>query len=364
MHDRQYARFGSVAVFDMTIASSAGISCRTDQLKDGSMASDAARATIFISLASYCDPLLWWTVRSAWDKAAHPERLSFGVLDQSPSSAPSEFLNGPWFQQLRYAHVLPKYSRGACWARSLVFQMVQEEDYLLQIDSHTLFEKDWDSKLTRTLENVSGESSTGKIVLSTRPFGFEIDSGLNPVTRQYTSDALVLKPREGADFDNDHPILPFEAFVSGQQRPIKGFQVAAGFIFTRGAFVRDVPYDPQLYFHGEEQNLAIRAFTRGWDIWHPNVPPLFHQYKNHKAQQHAMHWDPIFDRERLTPWIELEKASRQRMRELLFDRTLIGTFGLGDVRSLKDFRDLSGIDYELRKICSLADVANDASGPA
>jgi hypothetical protein len=63
-----------------------------------------------------------------------------------------------------------------------------------------------------------------------------------------------------------------------------------------------------------------------------------------------MHWDPVFDRERPTPWLELEKASRQRMRDLLFDRTLTGIFGLGDLRTLKDFRDLSGIDYELKKI--------------
>jgi hypothetical protein len=315
------------------------------------MVRSSATATIFVSIASYCDPLLWWTVRSAWEQSSHPERLVFGILDQSPSESLSENINGPWSsRQLRYMHVLPKNSRGACWARSLVFQMCEDLDYLLQIDSHTHFQKDWDRTLIETLEGISTASGAEKVILSTRPFGFDLDAEKVPITKEYTRKALLLKPRRGVGFDKDHPILPFEAYVSDQERPMRGFQVAAGFIFTRGAFTKDVPYDPQLYFHGEEQNLSIRAFTRGWDIWHPNVPPLFHQYKNHKDQKYPMHWDPIFDRERSVSWLELEKASRARMRELLFDRTLVGIFGLGDLRTLREFREVSGIDYEFREI--------------
>lgn len=309
------------------------------------------QGTIFVSIASFCDPLLWFTVRSAWEKSAHPERLAFGILEQAPSGAPPEVINGPWSQQqLRYLHVLPKRSKGACWARSIVFQMYWEQDYLLQIDSHTLFKENWDLELIKTLEQVSAETGTRKVILSTRPFAFDLDSEGALTTNEYTREALVLNPRQGASFDKDHPILPFDASVSGQERPIRGSQIAAGFLFTRGVFAQEVPYDPELYFHGEEQNLAIRAFTRGWDIWHPNVPPLFHQYKDHKAKRYSMHWDAEYDREREVPWLDLEKASHKRMRELLFDRTLTGVFGLGSVRTLREFSELSGIDYEQRRI--------------
>jgi hypothetical protein len=215
-----------------------------------------------------------------------------------------------------------------------------------------LFQEDWDSKLIQTLEEISSESGTQKIILSTRPFGFDFDSERRLTTKEYTKEALALRPKQGANFDEEHPILPFEAFVSGLERPVKGFQIAAGFIFTRGFFSKEVPYDPQLYFHGEEQNLAIRAFTRGWDIWHPNVPPLFHQYKDHKTQNYTMHWNQTHDRERKVSWTELEKASRERMRALLFDRTLIGAFGLGSTRTLQEFGDLSGIDYERKRLIS------------
>lgn len=310
----------------------------------------ADKARIFVSIASYCDPLLWWTVRSAWEQSYNPERLLFGILDQSPAEAAVESINGPWSGQLRYTHALPKDSGGACWARSLVFEMCDGPDYLLQIDSHTYFQKNWDQTLIDTLERISTESATEKVVLSTRPFGFDLDAELVPTTKEYTRKALLLKPTKGTCFERDHPILPFDAYVSDLERPTRGFQVAAGFIFTRGTFAKDVPYDPQIYFHGEEQNLSVRAFTRGWDIWHPNIPPLFHQYKDHKSQTHSMHWDPIIDRERSVSWFEREKASRRRMRELLFDGTLVGIFGLGDIRTLREFEELSGIDYELKRI--------------
>ena len=38
---------------------------------------------IFVSIASYQDPMLFETLASAYVKAKYPENLTFGVLDQS-----------------------------------------------------------------------------------------------------------------------------------------------------------------------------------------------------------------------------------------------------------------------------------------
>jgi hypothetical protein len=40
--------------------------------------------TIFISVASYCDPLLTFTINGAFNSATFPANLRFGVVDQSP----------------------------------------------------------------------------------------------------------------------------------------------------------------------------------------------------------------------------------------------------------------------------------------
>jgi len=38
------------------------------------------------------------------------------------------------------------------------------------------------------------------------------------------------------------------------------------------------PYDPGLYFHGEELSLAVRDFTHGYDLFHPTRDILWHSY--------------------------------------------------------------------------------------
>lgn len=71
--------------------------------------------TIFVGIASYCDELLWWTVRSAWTTAAHPERLIFGIVEQSPARSADVDINGPWSRQARHIYVVPKDSGDAEW---------------------------------------------------------------------------------------------------------------------------------------------------------------------------------------------------------------------------------------------------------
>ena len=57
-----------------------------------------------------------------------------------------------------------------------------------------------------------------------------------------------------------------------------GYLIAAGCLFTRGSFVKDVPYDQSLYFYGEELSIALRAFTRGYGIYHIPSTPIYHLY--------------------------------------------------------------------------------------
>ena len=40
----------------------------------------------------------------------------------------------------------------------------------------------------------------------------------------------------------------------------------------------NVPYDPTLYFLGEEITLAVRAYTHGYDLFHPSETIVWHEY--------------------------------------------------------------------------------------
>lgn len=102
------------------------------------------------------------------------------------------------------------------------------------------------------------------------------------VHKPTTTQALVHVLKPGATFEADHRVLPFEAHPhagdAAADAVVPGFHLAAGCLFAPGRLVQALPYDPHFYFHGEEQALAVRLFTHGWDIFHTPRLPGYHLY--------------------------------------------------------------------------------------
>lgn len=308
---------------------------------------------IFISIAAFADPFLIFTVQDAMRKAKHPERLVFGIVDQHPFNRRSNLVELPEKPRLRYMHCHPVDSRGVCWARSVVFSLYQDEPYLLQIDSHTLFEEHWDEQLIDQLEGLRPKHT--KPILTNYPYGFEFIDNQPVISIQDSgTTTLVMRPHDESNLTPDNATLRFKSEHVFIREPILGGHIAGGFYFTLGHFVYEVPYDPYLYFHGEEQSLAIRAFTRGWDIL--NIPhiPLYHLYKRPNTEHTNHHWHTSWEQHRDYQWTELQERARQRLVELVYRRSLSGALGLGDARSLQDFAELTGIDYANQRIIDRA----------
>jgi hypothetical protein len=307
---------------------------------------------IFISVAAFCDPYLLHTVSDACLKAKYPENLIFGIVDQHPFNRRHNLTFLPQKPRIRYMHTHPVDSRGVCWARSIAFSLYQNEPYLLQIDSHMLFEQDWDEQLVTQLEALRPRHI--KPILTTYPYGFEfIDDEAKVLINISDKTTLVLRPHPESSLSEDNATLRFRAEHVFKREPIMGCHIAGGFIFTLGRFVNEIPYDPYLYFHGEEQDLAIRAYTHGWDIFHPPHVPLFHLYKLPDTEHQAHHWHPEWDKQRDYQWTILAESAKQRLMDLVYRHKPMGAFGLGNSRSLEDFTNLSGVDYPNR--CLIAD---------
>ena len=158
-------------------------------------------------------------------------------------------------------------------------------------------------------------------------------------------------------FEPDHPVLAFEAHPLDIDRPVPGFHAGAGCLFGPGRIVSEIPYDPWFYFHGEEQALALRLFTHGWDIFHVPALPVHHLYNNAEsgAPPRPMHWDAGQENGRPVSWWSLEQRSRARLAALVAGEDL-GVFGLGRVRSVADYAAFSGIDYASRTLAPHAFV--------
>lgn len=289
---------------------------------------------IFVSIASFMDHQLEETIDSCLDNARFPDKINIAVCDQSKK------FNQTIHDKVKYYTFIDyRSARGPCFARHLLQTIMQDEEYYLQVDSHTLFDKDWDLNLTDHIDNL-GENA----IISTYP----LDHGDDETKKDWTWTLVLDRDQL---FDR-HTYFNTQRGANKSKTIHKGFLLAAGFLFSHRSFVEQVPYDPVFYFSGEEPSLALRAFTHNFDIYHIPDVPVRHNYVNNGER--PLHW------ERDDEWKRLQIISENRFSDLVEDR-LRGAYGLGFQRSVSDYRRFCGIDYPNRAIVS--DIAFGDSTP-
>jgi hypothetical protein len=297
--------------------------------------------TIFISVAAYQDDLLKATIADALAKAKYPNRITFGVVEQREQA---RRINPGLLARkyIRYIGVEPEDSRGVCWARALAMSLYQGEDWYFQIDSHMLFDMHWDEWFIGQAKAL--EEQCGKPIISGYPKKFWFEKSL-PI-REIEDGAKVHVFKPPVKFCDDALILMVAAQTEPIKKPVKAWYTAAGCLFSRGKFVDEIPYDPQIYFEGEEQTITLRSFTHGWDIFYVPNMPIYHNWdRDHRVA----HWECHADKKRHENWEKLKLHSLKRVRQVLTG-DLKGIYGLGNQRTIADYAAFCGIDYKAETI--------------
>jgi len=293
-------------------------------------------STIFVQIASYRDPQLLPTLRDCIAKAQHPDRLRFGICWQRDATESlDELARDPRF---RVVAVDYRDAQGTCWARHQTQSLYEEEDYTLQIDSHHRFADAWDSALIAMLKAVNRP----KPILTSYAPAFDPARG----TRDDRPYALKF-----GRFFNEGTVFVYPVGIDNCNEltaPLPARFFSAHFAFTHGVFCREVPYDPNYYFHGEEINMAVRAFTHGYDLFHPHRAILWHEYTR---DYRPKHWDDhTAEKGAAIPWTRRNDQSFRRNRILfgMEDGEIdIGPYGFGTVRSLNDYERYAGLNFRL-----------------
>lgn len=294
---------------------------------------------LFLHLAAYRDPELIPTLKDALKKADRPEKITFGIVWQFIPGEDERITEQMQEFPCKMIEIDARKSLGVCWARSLGQRLLQDEDFILQLDSHHRFVEGWDSLLLQQLS----QCPSPKPVLSayTPPYlpPDEIPPGY-PCTRLT------------AHHFDEQGILSFIAgeSLASYSEPQLGMFLAGGFIFAPRQFYLELPYDPFLYFRGEEVTLATRAWTKGWDIFYPHQITLYHYYTRTNAKKH---WDIHSE------WYKLEQKSRERIKKILRINPLeagesLEIYDIGTVRTLADYQTFSGINFKTQEISETA----------
>ena len=304
---------------------------------------------IFISIASYQDALLETTIKSAYEKSDMPENLIFGICDQS--SIPLDIESIKFNNQIKYEHIDPLDSEGPCWARSRIQEKFEDEEYYVQIDSHMQFDQSWDSYLIKYIEEIrSVDSEMHQLpIITCYPRSFDVVSIETKKFELNKSDCNThtIAYREDAMFIKENFCRQIGSIATKEIS--HGYLIAAGFLFSTKEFVKQIPYDSDFYFYGEEISIMLRAFTRGFGIFHLPAIPIFHLYTETTDIKRKLHWDEDEDSKRETKWHQREEISIKKLSNIINNK-IEGIFGLGNKRTMKDYEYLSGVDLVNKKV--------------
>ena len=300
------------------------------------------RGRIFVMMPAYRDSEAQWTIRDAFAKAADPERISVGIVWQlHPTEDRHCMTTVTRPDQVRALCFDYREARGCSWARNQGMRLWEGEEYLLQIDSHMRFVPDWDRLMLEQL----AACPAPKALLTCRPQHYDLPN--KPGQDLFTV-------MTAANFDQTG-VLVFGArawpMAEAPTVPRLTAFCGGGFIFGLAARAIEVPFDPHVYFHGEEPNLAVRLWTHGWDFFCPNRPLIYHHYGGlGPGRRHS--WNEVRRSQRL------HRLTLQRMDHLLEVRRSynpvalmdLHRYGLGRARSLSDYEAFAGVCFRQRRI--------------
>lgn len=298
---------------------------------------------IFIQIASYRDPQLLPTIKDCISKAKHPNNLVFAIawqhcpddewdtLDEYKDDKRFKIIDIPWSE-----------AKGACWARNKIQHLYDNEEYTLQLDSHHRFVKNWDTICINMIKDLQDSGYT-KPLLTGYPPSF------NP--EKDPEDRVMVPWKMYFDKFTENKIavfLPSEFSEEEKQlnEPLPAKFYSAGFCFTLGIFSIEVQHDPKLYFVGEEILIAIRAYTFGYSMFHPNCLIVWHEYKREGKPKH---WDDNSE------WWKIDKESKAHFRDLI-SKFINGEgisvfkggkeqYGLGTNKTFKEYEEYAELDF-------------------
>lgn len=306
---------------------------------------------IFIQIASYRDPELIPTLKDCIANAKNPKNLVFGIAWQhGPEENLDEFKDDPRF---RIIDIRWQDSQGACWARNQIQQRYADEDYTLQLDSHHRFVKDWDIQCIEMIKQLQGMGHAKPLITGYIP---SYDPENDPAARIQAPWKMIFDRfiPEGAIFFLPATIDEWATLTA----PVPARFYSAHFCFTLGQFCKEVPHDPDYYFHGEEISIAVRAFTHGYDLFHSHKILAWHEYTR---KGRSKHWDDHIhkNKEEIPKYQDwgLRNAACHKKNRCLFsmdgesyDSVQWGPYGFGNVRTLRDYEKYAGINFQKRGI--------------
>jgi len=246
---------------------------------------------IFIPISACNEKDILQTVLSAINNAQYPDRLFFTIIEQSLNNTYTDFSTIK--KNLIHIKIDYKAPLGTGFARMCASMINnKDENFVFQIDAHMIFEKNWDVDLINYYSIISKKYNK-PIISSYTPWWYENrnkeiklsvdDSYVVDTNNFYGVDNLFMTKMVVEDFslnlNKKYPSLTGKGIDwSNNKQYEEHFGIGGAFVFTNFSFIEEIAHDPSIHWMGDEILIALRSWTRGYNIfcipksiaWHKN----------------------------------------------------------------------------------------------
>ena len=292
---------------------------------------------IFVSIISYRDPLLALTINSLLKNKSNNHEITIGIFEQT-AIEDSLVIKNPLLlnnTNIRYKRIDPEFSDGVGWARHINCLQVKDEDFIYQIDSHMLFEQDWDNYLVDDWTLGKEKHNTNKIIITGNCKNFDLDETGVPIL--HYSDLNVTCKGKYFLWQHHDIVAAHGEQIEATADIEPAIHIFAGNFFTHTSWLKDVGIDANIYFDGEELLMVLSSFAAGYHLYHPRSIHCYHYTKT--GEYLTKQWyKPIIPMERYS---QLTTAGQEYWQAYVnsLDRSI-----------LEKYYEYSGVDYINKKI--------------
>ena len=305
----------------------------------------AKRDTIFISIASYRDKELKPTIEDCLKQAKYPDRLVFTICWQH--SKEDKWDNLDKYKNDRRFNIIDidyKDSKGACWARHQIQKFYNDETYTLQLDSHHRFITNWDEECIK-MHKLAIKQGYPKPLLTSYIASYFPDKDPKGRLEEVWYLCFDRIAPQGPLHTKPHTLEDWKTL----EGPVPNRFFSGHFAFTTGDFNVKVPYDPALYFHGEEITMAVRAYTHGYDLLTPHKVLAYHYYERDDGVKHWSDHDfKLRDEVSFSRVRTLLGVGKPKCRPCVLKQ--LEPYALGKERTIVEYEQYAGIDFTTKRI--------------
>ena len=299
--------------------------------------------TILIHLPAYRDPELIPTIKDALTNAEFPNRVRFGICRQyNPEDGFDDLSEFKDDSRFKVKEMLYTEAKGLAYARAVINdELLEDEDFVLQLDSHHRFTENWDSTLIGWYDDLV-EDGYNPVIGGYLPMYDPFNDPAGRVQEPWVSEAACFYPF-GTIFIRPTGVRDWQKLT----KPYPARFLSGHFSFGSNKWATEIRHDPNIFFAGEEINLTVRSFTHGYDLFHPHRVVIWHATMR-EERSNMLVWDDMSSRGD-DMWWRGNNDARARIRQLLgVEERLVdlGEYDLGDVRTLHEYEEFTGINFK------------------